>query len=432
MQRILINQFPFLLIDESQDTNKQLIDALLSVESAHRQEFCIGFIGDTMQRIYSDGKEKIEEELPPVWAKPAKKLNHRCPKRIVRLINKIRSEVDRQQQEARTDKEEGHVRVFILPIDTADKISQEDAARKLMAKAASDEAWLDREQCKILTLEHHMAARRMGFSGVFDPLYEVEDFRTGLLDGSLSMMRVFTDRVLPLVKAEQDKDKFTAAKIVREFSPILSVDSIKAAPDQRKQLQKAKIAVQSLMSLWKNGEPTCGAVLENVEQSGLFSIPDGLKPLLAIQQDETNEADDTKDEVSEQVAALEKMLHASFSEILHYARYVADDAPFDTHQGVKGLEFDRVMVVMDDSEARGFLFGYEKLLGAQDKTTADLKNQNDGKETTIDRTRRLFYVTCSRAKKSLGLVIYSAKPTAVKDYLTKNGWFDEAEIILKL
>ena len=64
MQRILIRQFPVLLIDECQDTNKELVDALLDMQRAHGTQFCLGLIGDTMQRIYNDGKVRIEDSLP--------------------------------------------------------------------------------------------------------------------------------------------------------------------------------------------------------------------------------------------------------------------------------------------------------------------------------------------------------------------------------
>jgi DNA helicase-2/ATP-dependent DNA helicase PcrA len=134
----------------------------------------------------------------------------------------------------------------------------------------------------------------------------------------------------------------------------------------------------------------------------------------------------------EEIVALESFLNAPFSQVLPFAIYVDDLAPFGTHQGVKGLEFDRVMVIMDDSEARGFMFGYEKFLGAKERSATDLKNESEGKETTLDRTSRLFYVTCSRAKSSLALVAYSANPEAVKSHVLKNGWFDDKEIVLKL
>ena len=68
------------------------------------------------------------------------------------------------------------------------------------------------------------------------------------------------------------------------------------------------------------------------------------------------------------------------------------------------------MVILDDNEARGFLFQYEKLFGVAEPTSTDVKNQREGKESSIDRTRRLLYVTCSRAQKSLALILYTGDP----------------------
>ncbi|MGG4198501.1 hypothetical protein [Peribacillus frigoritolerans] len=99
-----------------------------------------------------------------------------------------------------------------------------------------------------------------------------------------------------------------------------------------------------------------------------------------------------------------------------------------THQGVKGLEFPRVMVIIDDDEARGFLFSYEKLFGVKEKTKSDLKNENEGKDTSIDRTRRLFYVTCSRAEESLAIIAYSTEPELVRKQVIEEGWFEESEV----
>ena len=102
--------------------------------------------------------------------------------------------------------------------------------------------------------------------------------------------------------------------------------------------------------------------------------------------------------------------------------------PFDTHQGVKGLEFPRVLVVMDDEEARGFLFSYDKLFGVKGKTKADVENESNGKDSGIDRTRRLFYVTCSRAENSLAIVAYSSHPDKVRDHVICEGWFENGEV----
>jgi DNA helicase-2/ATP-dependent DNA helicase PcrA len=424
MQRILVNQYPVLLIDESQDTNRDLVDALLVVQAAHRARFCLGLLGDTMQRIYNEGKVRMEEALPDDWAKPEKKLNHRCPKRVVSFINKIRSTVDDHEQVAVTDKVEGWLRFFILSRDAPDKLAAERASRARMASITGDTDWGDERKCKTLILEHHMAARRMDFLEMYRPLYGVDTYQTGLLDGSLPAVRFFSQQVLPLVKATERGDKFAVASIMRRMSPILSVEAIKGSNDQPGQLALAKAAVDNLMNLFGTGRPTFGDVLRVVAEFNIFPITESLAPFSGRQRPKID--DNLDDQLSSRQKALEEFLATPFSQIEPYARYVGGDAPFDTHQGVKGREFPRVMVIMDDSDARGFLFSYEKLFGGSANRKAT------GEETVIDRTRRLFYVTCSRAKESLALVTYSAKPMDVRAYLLRSGWCSEEEIVMGL
>lgn len=431
MQRMFVEKFPFLLIDESQDTSRALIDALLVVQNAHADRFCLGLIGDTMQRIYPDGKERIESEIPHSWAMPEKRLNHRCPQRIVRLINRIRGSVDNHKQEPRDDRPEGWARLFVFPIDAQDKPALEQRVRDYMAGLTGDQDWTEARKCKILTLEHHMAARRMGFLKMFEALASVDDYRTGFLDGSFAPTRFFTHHVLPLVTAQNKSDKFAATKLVRESSPLLSKETLKGNDKPIAQLRAAQTAIDSLMALWADGEPTCGEIAGNIAETNLFAMPDSLKAALAAKQAARGAApdDEEADPVSDQIAALVAFLDCAFSEIAPYAAYVAHEAPFDTHQGVKGLEFERVMVLMDDGEARGFLFGYDKLLGAKAPTAADIKNAQDGKETSLERTRRLFYVTCSRARSSLVLVAYSLEPAAVRAHVITNEWFSAEEVL---
>ena len=86
------------------------------------------------------------------------------------------------------------------------------------------------------------------------------------------------------------------------------------------------------------------------------------------------------------------------------------------------------MVVVSDEEARGFMFAYDKLFGAKGKSETDLKNEAAGKETSIDRTRRLFYVTCSRAESSLAIVYYAESLDDARTAMVSQGWFAEEEI----
>ncbi|MFN3226819.1 MAG: UvrD-helicase domain-containing protein [Hyphomicrobiales bacterium] len=442
MRWILVGRFPFLLIDESQDTNRHLVDALFVPAQEHSDRFSLGLIGDVMQRIYADGKERIEEELPKEWAKPSKKLNHRCPKRVVTLINKIRSEVDTHEQDARSDAIEGHVRLFIRPSGAPDRRAVEDEIRADMAAVTEDAAWDEINNCKVLTLEHHMSAKRLGFANVFTPLYEIDSWRTGLLDGTLPATRFFTQSVLPLIEASRRGDKFAVSRIVRQFSPLVTAPALKAAEDAGALLKQAQSGVDALMALWEDGDPICGDVLCSIAEHQIFVIPDILLPVVEVLQAESAEAeeaapqedtddnarDEADDPLAPEIGALLSMMNAPFSEIDIYRRYVSGLASFDTHQGVKGLEFERVMVIMDDSEARGFMFGYAKLLGEKEPTATDLKNMEQGKDTSIDRTRRLLYVTCSRAQHSLALVAYSENPAAIKAHAISNGWFSETEI----
>lgn len=132
-----------------------------------------------------------------------------------------------------------------------------------------------------------------------------------------------------------------------------------------------------------------------------------------------SEDDEPQDRQSERAAAIEAFLNAPFSQVEPFADYMAGTAPFGTHQGVKGLEFDRVMVIMDDAEARGFLFKYEDLFG--EKAAGD---------KTLESTKRLFYVTCSRAKASLALVAYSKDPERIRSFVLSEGWFSPEEVIV--
>jgi DNA helicase-2/ATP-dependent DNA helicase PcrA len=58
----------------------------------------------------------------------------------------------------------------------------------------------------------------------------------------------------------------------------------------------------------------------------------------------------------------------------------------------------------------------------------DKENAEAGKETTIDRTLRLLYVTCSRAQESLALVLWSSDPDAAIARIKDSQWFSEDEI----
>ena len=124
------------------------------------------------------------------------------------------------------------------------------------------------------------------------------------------------------------------------------------------------------------------------------------------------------------------LFEAPWAELERYRRYLAGNSELATHQVVKGSEFTHVMVVMDDEQSGGNQISYDKLFGATELGDRDLENVQAGKETTIDRSLRLLYVTCSRARESLALVLWAENPTeALKFAREKSDWFVAEEIV---
>ena len=114
LQRIIAQQYPILLIDESQDTKKELIDAFFEIQRNFANIFTLGLLGDQKQRIYADGKENIEGFIPAGWEKPIKKMNYRSAKRIIQLANIIGKDIDlHAEQSPREDANNGFVRLFV-------------------------------------------------------------------------------------------------------------------------------------------------------------------------------------------------------------------------------------------------------------------------------------------------------------------------------
>lgn len=445
LRRMLVSRCPVLLIDESQDTNKALMDAFLHLEEEFHGRFSLGLFGDMMQRIYSDGKDRLDKAIPVRWAMPRKRMNHRCPSRVIEVINSIRHDVDGEQQVPRSDAEKGVVRVFIAAQAGADPFAIEAAVRQRMASIAGDPAWQSSDTVKTLALEHLMSARRFGFVEFFEPLWAIEKLRTSLLQGAGSGLGFFTRDVLPLVKALRTNDRFGATAIIKASSPILDRATLQeAGSNQVAQLSKAKAACDGLLALiTEQPEVTAQAVLEFVAQTGLFAVPDTLAPFVpgdgkaaaaendAKQGDQVEGgADEEAEETSPELSAWSKALEAPLSQIERYDLYVRGQSQFGTHQGVKGLEFPRVLVVINDDEARGFLFAYDKFFGTKEKSKSDVENEAAGRETGSDRTRRLFYVTCSRAEKSLAIVYYSPDPALARSAILQYGWFEQGEVEL--
>ncbi len=422
LQRIIAQRYPILLIDESQDTKKELVDAFFKIQENFSDIFTLGLLGDQKQRIYTDGKENMVNIIPSEWEQPVKRMNYRCAKRIVKLANTIGKDLDiYAEQNPKEDAADGLVRLFIVQQQNEiDKDDIEQTIMDIMCNQTHDAKWSGADaDVKTLTLEHMMAARRLGFAQFFGPLSKVDKYQMAFLQGKVSELDFFTKEVLPIADSING-DGRNALEILKAYSPLLSKQNTEKPYELYLRCRDDSQKVANIV----NGNHSIRDVVKVVCSSQLLPVPEVLRQASILSTTDVN------DEWEEDLQAWVMVMDLPINMVRGYDDYVNQRTRFDTHQGVKGLEFDRVMVIIDDSEAKGFMFSYDKLFGVKELTEIDKKHIEAGEESSVDRTQRLFYVTCTRAKETLAIVMYTSDSEKVKNQAISKGWFSEQEIVL--
>jgi len=445
MAEVIVNKFPFIFIDESQDTDKDVVSAFFELKDAKSNKVIIGLFGDTMQRIFGGGEPELGKTKPNGWITFDKKMNHRSARRIVGLGNQIRNEDDKRKQYARDGAAEGYVRYFLLPHGVSDKDAVEAKIRETMAEVTGDAGWSEAQskETAILLLEHKMAGARLGFDDLWNKLSNSDKIKDRISKGENAELNFFSRIVFPLTESSLSESRAEVMSILREAkSPLLETNVLEA--NKEDPLVVARAAEHAFKNVVSNDKVNFREVLEVLTEHNLLRIPSKLQAFVKTSDEtETNlnllleglnfeielpiEQPDEPDD--NEIAAWAEALETSFFQIRGYKDYIDENSIFRTHQGVKGNEFERVMVVMDDEQAGGFLFSYEQYFGAKALSTASQKKRGAGEETGLDRTRRLFYVTSTRAKNSLAHVIYTSDVAKVSESLIEKKLAREGEII---
>ena len=108
-----------------------------------------------------------------------------------------------------------------------------------------------------------------------------------------------------------------------------------------------------------------------------------------------------------------------YREIVALCRYLSGHSPFETKHGVKGAEFENVLVVIGRGWNR---YNFNQML---ELATDDLHIPTN-RQAAFERNRNLLYVTCSRPKRRLA-VLFTQKlsDTAMR---TVRNWFGDDTI----
>lgn len=443
LQRILEDQHPLILIDESQDTMKGILDALFDLSRNRPGGITLGLLGDHRQRIYPDGHHDLPAHVPEHWKRPALKMNHRSQERIVRLINAIwDADVEGrtqpktgEPQHNRTEKNGGTVCIFVgdSQIDTSEKIRLESECAQVMLAETANSAWMDDERgFKTLALEHKLAAKRGNFFEVYSAMEMLDkDAATPKTNGDRngpSMAHPLLGPMLELAGCMQPNgslNEFAAMDILRRHGVL---ESLPEASEERERAQDVLgAAVTSFINASVKPGATVRDVLAPILAASLFEAD---YRLVQAYGDPLSPPEKAKGESKEdrRKRGWHDLFNAPWQEIARYRSYLRGEAELATHQVVKGSEFKHVMVIMDDEEAAGTMFSYDKLFGAKELSPTDLEKAEEGQETTIDRTLRLLYVTCSRAEESLALVLWANNPIAAIDSIRSSSWFSAGEV----
>ena len=435
MQSVLTRRFPVIFVDESQDTDPAFVDSLRQVARAVPLGFCLGFFGDPVQKIYMQGAGPIPPEEG--WETLEKPENFRCPQAVLRVINRIRAEDDQLEQtrgrRIRVNGEdapvEGSARVLILPADERRQERLEEA-RRWLAEQDGDESWLeeeDEEALRLLVLVHRMAATRLGFPNLYSALNDrsPEDLSTGLIDGTAWAVRPFLSFILPAVLARHEGREFDIMRLLRKYCPRLQPDAL-AAADTAGLLNDLQGQIGELVEMLEVGSGArVGDVARSMRDNSLLAFDERYNELIDLY---TATAEPVAEPATENAAL--RFMQCDASELWGYRKYIEKMSPFATQQGIKGAEFDKVIVVVDDQEGRTNTFSYGKYFGVTPLSETDQNNLASGKDSVVDRTRRLFYVCCSRAVSDLVVVIFAEDVEVMREAIIQKGFFEADNVLV--
>lgn len=404
---LLKSKFPIILIDEYQDTNKPLAESIIQNLIENDKEILIGFFGDHWQKIYGSSAIGLISDAGGKILEIGKNANFRSEKMIVEMLNRMRPELP---QNVCMPESVGEIDVFLSNSFSGTRLTANhwqgdlppDIAHSYLASAKKQlisQNWdFSPEITKILMLTNNVLAEEQGYANL------ASIFRSNT-DDYLKKNNHYLKFLIDTVEL------VCSAFIEKKYGEMFKSIGI-TTPRLKKQTDKTSwnSDLSALTELRQNGN--IGEVIEHLKLTKRPRLSTKVKQ--AEQRFENFQNLPEEEQAEEQrffdkVSAIKAI---KYTELIELSNYLDDKTPFSTKHGVKGAEFENVLVVC----GRGWNnYNWNNFLSWE----------NDGipnnKESAYERNRNLFYVACSRPKKRLALLFTQELSTSAIS--TLNHWF---------
>ena len=406
-RRILTDKYPIILIDEYQDTNVGWIDSIKKHFLGQESSPQFGFFGDHWQKIYDYGCGQIEHPSLTVVGKQA---NFRSVSTVVDCLNCMRPELP---QCVVDPNDHGSVRIFHTNTWMGDRqtgghwggdlpAGAADVALQTVLDRLAQEGWdLSPETTKILMLTHRVLAGRQGYPsipGVFA-------FNESFTNKEHPHIAFFADALEPACEAYLSRKYGEMFRVLGSKLP-----AIRAHQDKEKWSE----AMDKLIELRIDG--TVGDVVDYLLAVGRPRLSD----TVLQRERELREFDpDAGEDMPRRLMELGDLRSVPYQEIVALCRYLSGHSPFETKHGVKGAEFENVLVVIGRGWNR---YNFNQML---ELATADPQIPAN-KRAAFERSRNLFYVTCSRPRRRLAVLFTQELSAAAMQ--TVRSWFGHGTI----
>lgn len=399
----LTHQYPIILIDEYQDTDAGWMDTIKEYFLGQEASPLFGFFGDHWQKIYGNGCGELTH---PAIREINKEANFRSVSEVVDCLNRMRPALPQFVVDPDAS---GEVHVFHTNSWAGDRLKGPHNGGDLPSDAASaalevvkehlyQAGWdLSASQTKILMLTHRALAAQQGYSS----LPSVFRYNDAFTKKEQPHIEFFVDQLEPACQAFAEKrygEMFTALGANKKH--VMKV------------ADKAKWAetMEHLMELRESS--TVGEVVDHLRETRLPQLPDRVERLEQMLE---NFSPDGDEEMPRSLKELRDLHQVPYPEIVSVTNYLQGHSPFETKHGVKGAEFENVLVIIGRGWNR---YNFSKMLGyARDEGKIPKKDLN-----MYEDNRNLFYVACSRPKKRLALLITQELSDAAMQSVQE--WFE--------